>query len=155
MQAAESSMVVVTASSRKIHVEYTEITTFYASIWTQRKRRGIQVRPQSVEEAKVKICLLQKEIKSIIQQAKEKHDSVNRELASIHDLTGKVDEEKALKSIISAEKMSTVWKKVSYTDSKKQSKPLTSLQILASWPPTEEHIDSIKSLEKPMTASEW
>eukprot|EP00957_Ditylum_brightwellii_P099957 7617460-Ditylum_brightwellii.AAC.2 len=48
--------------------------------------------------------------------------------------------------------MSTMWKKISYTDSKKQHKLLTSLQILASWPSTEEQIDSIKSLENPKTA---
>eukprot|EP00957_Ditylum_brightwellii_P131209 10007317-Ditylum_brightwellii.AAC.1 len=48
--------------------------------------------------------------------------------------------------------MSTVWNKISYTDIKKQHKPLTSLQILAIWPSTEEHTDLIESLENPKIA---
>eukprot|EP00957_Ditylum_brightwellii_P198880 15159007-Ditylum_brightwellii.AAC.1 len=63
-------------------------------------RYGITVkRPDSIKAAKRQIRATQKVIKTIIQQAKEKKENENQKLATIYALTGKIDKEKALKSI--------------------------------------------------------
>eukprot|EP00957_Ditylum_brightwellii_P103304 7872836-Ditylum_brightwellii.AAC.1 len=71
----------------------------------QVQKYGITVQcPDNIEKAIKQIRASQKEIKNILKKAKGKRDESNRQLTSIHALTDKVTEEKALKSIINAEK---------------------------------------------------
>ena len=119
------------------------------------RRYGITVtHPESIKEAKKQIRAMQKVIKTIIQQSKEKRDKENHKLATIHALTGKTDKEKALKSIVNAEKMSTMWQKIRFTDRKRINSSLTSLQIPSSWPETTEDVSSVKEMDNPKTAKE-
>eukprot|EP00957_Ditylum_brightwellii_P028184 2128579-Ditylum_brightwellii.AAC.1 len=107
-----------------------------------------------MEKAITQIRTAQKEIKSILKQAKEKCDESNCQLAAIHALTCNVTEEKALKSIISAEQMSTVWKKILHTHKKNHHGSITSLRIPESWPHIGEDINTVKTLENPQKANE-
>eukprot|EP00957_Ditylum_brightwellii_P186973 14239238-Ditylum_brightwellii.AAC.1 len=76
-------------------------------------------------------------------------------MASIHALTGKVDKEKALKSIINAEKISTVWSKIAHTYKKNQHSSITSLKIPESWPQIGDEINTVTNLDNPKKAKVW
>eukprot|EP00957_Ditylum_brightwellii_P177247 13502617-Ditylum_brightwellii.AAC.1 len=54
---------------------------------TTKKYRITVTHSESIEEAKKQIRALQKDIKTIIQQSKEKRDNENHKLATIHALT--------------------------------------------------------------------
>eukprot|EP00957_Ditylum_brightwellii_P186100 14168569-Ditylum_brightwellii.AAC.1 len=51
--------------------------------------------------------------------------------------------------------MSTMWKKIRFTDRKRINSSITSLQIPSSWPGTIEDVSSVKEVENPNTAKEW
>eukprot|EP00957_Ditylum_brightwellii_P192991 14694531-Ditylum_brightwellii.AAC.1 len=90
-----------------------------------------------------------------MKQAKEKRENENQKLASIYTLTGKVEKEKVLKSIVTAEKMSQIWKKIQFTDKKQTKGSIIFLQILSSWPQTTNDMSLVLSFESPKKATEW
>eukprot|EP00957_Ditylum_brightwellii_P196054 14937520-Ditylum_brightwellii.AAC.1 len=79
----------------------------------------------------------------------------NKTLAEIHALTGHSTPEKALKSIMNAEKMQQVWKKIRHTDKKHIDSLITTLQITITWPSTTRDEHSRMKLDSPKIANYW
>eukprot|EP00957_Ditylum_brightwellii_P092169 7017075-Ditylum_brightwellii.AAC.1 len=97
----------------------------------------------------------QREIKTIIRKSKEKHRESNETRAEIHALKGNTSTEKALKSIMNAEKMQQVWKKRGHADRKHIDSLITTLQIPITWPSTNFDEQSTIKLDNPKTANYW
>eukprot|EP00957_Ditylum_brightwellii_P207019 15351088-Ditylum_brightwellii.AAC.2 len=92
------------------------------------------------------VQIAQKKVKEILKDAKHKHFESNTKIANIHPLTGNVTKEQALKAIIHSEAMSTMWKKIKFTDKGMEENNLKLLQIPESWPDVDTWIarDTIK-----------
>ena len=77
------------------------------------------------------------------------------QLAQIHSLTGEKNAEQALKAIMNAETMSTMWKKIGYTDKGRIENNITLISIPDTWPDISTPISAEDILENPKTTSTW
>eukprot|EP00957_Ditylum_brightwellii_P115175 8783783-Ditylum_brightwellii.AAC.1 len=70
-------------------------------------------------------------------------------------MTGKKNAEQALKTIMNAETMSNMWKKIGYADKDCTENNVTSISIPDIWPDMSTPILADDVLENPKTASTW
>eukprot|EP00957_Ditylum_brightwellii_P186911 14233415-Ditylum_brightwellii.AAC.1 len=94
------------------------------------------------DSIKVQLRETQVEIRKLIRESAKKREVFNRKLAEIYALTGKTTTKKALKSIINAEQMKKIWKKIGYADKKKEMGSITSLQIPVTWLSPDVEVDT-------------
>ena len=96
---------------------------------------GIEVTcPEDITTTKTELRLAQTKVCEIIRNAAEKRREYNKIIAQIHALTGEVKAKQAVKVIINAETMKTMWKKIGYADKGRVENNIMSISIPTSWP---------------------
>eukprot|EP00957_Ditylum_brightwellii_P091364 6956460-Ditylum_brightwellii.AAC.1 len=111
--------------------------------------------PPTLVATQAELSKTQREVKTITHKSKEKRRESNETLAEIHALTRNTSTEKALKSIMNAEKMQQVWKKIGHADKKHIDSLMTTFQIPIPWPSTTSDEHSTIKLDNPKTANSW
>eukprot|EP00957_Ditylum_brightwellii_P099000 7541513-Ditylum_brightwellii.AAC.1 len=123
---------------------------------TRKTKYGITFNcPQMLAATQAELSKTRREIKTIIRKSKEWRKESNNILEEIHALMGNTSTEKALKSIMNAEKMQQVWKKIGHADKKHIGSLITTLQILITWPSTTSDEQSMTTLDNPKAANCW
>eukprot|EP00957_Ditylum_brightwellii_P181884 13857140-Ditylum_brightwellii.AAC.1 len=110
---------------------------------------------QILAATQAELSKTQWDIKNIIRKSKEKQRESNETLVEIHTLLGDTSTAKALKSIINAEKIQQVWKKIGHADKKNIDSSITNLQIPITWPSTTSDKQRTIELDNPKKANYW
>jgi phosphopantetheine adenylyltransferase len=111
--------------------------------------------PPDIKTTQKQLSKIQKEIKTIIRNSRDKRVEYNKIIASINAITGKATKEKALKAIVNAEEMSKVWTKIGHANKKYKSGSIASLQIPVTWLSSDCDENQIRSLDNPKEVQHW
>jgi phosphopantetheine adenylyltransferase len=142
----------------KLYTLKTHLSPLKCSITatTQTTKYGVTIEcPPDIKTTQKQLSKIQKEIKTIIQNSKDKRVEYNKTIASINAITGKTTKEKALEAIVNAEKMSKVWNKIGHVDKKYESGSIASLQIPVTRPSSDCNKNQIWSLDYPKEVHHW
>eukprot|EP00957_Ditylum_brightwellii_P000591 45501-Ditylum_brightwellii.AAC.1 len=90
--------------------------------------------PDDISDTKAALKEAQFKVREIICKSAETRQQHNITIAQKHALTGEIKAKHALKAIMNAETISTMWKKIGYADKGRAKNNVTSISIPDTWP---------------------
>eukprot|EP00957_Ditylum_brightwellii_P037731 2853738-Ditylum_brightwellii.AAC.1 len=120
-----------------VHILNVHLTHLQCNAMTSAtvSKYGVMVTcPENIPDTLKALKVARTTVKEILQQAKEKRKAHNQKVAEMHAFSGNVTAGHALKAIINAENMSSMWQKIKFADKGSQDNNIMLIQIPASWP---------------------